>query len=211
MSIPPKVIQPTSKPRKRKNKVPPLTHTENILINQDAKSSVTTSTESTSHPLLATVMPKDEIEFVKPNAKSQNKSSPTLNKQTTTVTPSVPVKKLLTNIHQEIQKQEQPFTAVVASNRHKSGTTSSQQNKSIETTSSTTTVSTSLIEQQTPVQIQHEQLVQRPINRQRKEISDQSNGLNANSSSTKQATITNSVSPTKLVDLIKGYDRFKKT
>ena len=83
-----------------------------------------------------------------------------LNKQTATVASSVPVKKLPsipTNIHQEIQKQEQPFTVVVASNRHKSGTTtSSQQNKSIETTSSTTIVSTSLIEQQTPVQIQHE-------------------------------------------------------
>lgn len=204
----PKPIEIASKVRKRnKNKVPPTIPIEGILINKDEKSPVTTEAEPIPHPLLETIIPKDEVELAKEqHSKTKMKSSQTSNKKPIHTT-SAPVKNLAAsaiNIHQEIP--EQPFTTV-ASHKHKSGTPPSQQpTKSIDTPSSLNTSGTSLssssssIQQKAPVQIQHEQLAQR----QQKEASTQLNGLDTNPLSIKQSTIaTVSNQPMKLADLIK--------
>jgi len=188
------------------------------------------------HPKLAIIIPKDEVELAKQHqqqAKGQGKSIQTSNKQTASATPSTPVKKsisLSTNVDQGGQKQqqqqklvsqeqqEQPFTTVVG-NRHKAGTPPSQQqqqqqqNKSVgvpssatTTTTTTTTAPAPVTQQQAPVQVQHEQLVQRQSSRQQKESPTQINGFNTNPLPVKQpAVVTGAAAPqTKLADLVKA-------
>jgi hypothetical protein len=166
------------------------------------------------HPKLAFITPKDEVELAK--AKTQGKSTQASNKQPISP-PPVPLKKSIpspTNINQGGQKQqqqqivqeqqEQPFTTV-GGNRHKAATPpSQQQNKSVSITPSTTPVPAPSTPPQAPVQVQHEQLVQRqPPPRQQKETPTQLNGFNTNPLSVKQPPIP-AASPTKLADLVKA-------
>jgi hypothetical protein len=217
----PQVVETSSKVRKRhKNKPGPTTptrssdHIEGILINKDEKSPVTTRPQPMPHPKLAFITPKDEVELAK--AKTQGKSTQASNKQPISP-PPVPLKKSIpspTNINQGGQKQqqqqivqeqqEQPFTTV-GGNRHKAATPpSQQQNKSVSITPSTTPVPAPSTPPQAPVQIQHEQLVQRqPPPRQQKETPTQLNGFNTNPLSVKQPPIP-AASPTKLADLVKA-------
>jgi hypothetical protein len=184
------------------------------------------------HPKLAIITPKDEVELAKQHqqqTKAQGKSIQASNKQTTSA-PSAPVKKsisLSTTVDQGGQKQqqqqkllsqeqqEQPFTTV-GGNRHKIGAPPSQQqqqqqqNKSVNVTSSssttTATVPAPATQQQAPVQVQHEQLVQRQSSRQQKEVPTQLNGFNTNSLPVKQPAVVAAAaaSPTKLADLVKA-------
>ncbi len=240
--MPPQVTEPLSKARKRnRHKASPTTtppsstrsagHIEGILANKDEKSPVTTRPQPMSHPKLAIMTPKDEVELAKQHqhqAKAQGKSTQASNKQTPS-TPPAPVKKSIpspTNVDQGGQKQqqqqqqlqeqqEQPFTTVIG-NRHKTVTPPSQhqqqqqQNKSVNITPSNTTVPAPSTQQQVPVQVQHEQLAQRQPSRQQKEVPTQLNGFNTNPLPVKQPAVTTAAAaaaatpPKKLADLVKA-------
>ncbi|CAM4764507.1 unnamed protein product [Rotaria magnacalcarata] len=223
----PPTIQLSSKPRKRnKNKTSSSTHIEGILINKDEKSPVTSQAAHIAHPLLATTIPKDEVELAKQHVKGHMKSPQQSNKQVVQATPPAASAKKptssssTTNVNHDVQKQqqEQPFTTVV-NNRHKTVTPplqqqqqqQQQQNKLVNTssttttttvapiTTATTTVSAPVVQQAAPVPTQHEQLPQRPVPRQQ-EAPAQVNGLNTNPSTVKQSV---AAPLTKLADIVK--------
>ncbi len=221
------MVEASSKARKRRNKARPSTppsssgHIEGILANKNEKSPVTTRAQPIPHPILATTIPKDEVELAKQHqqqAKVQVKASQQPNKQTVPGPPAS-VKKPISpsaNVNQggpkqqqqqQEQQQEQPFTTVVGKG-HKTGTppVQQQQTKSVNTTVSTTTVPAPAAQQQaTPVQVQHEQLAPRQPPRQQRETPTQVNGFNTNSLPVKQPAVATALAPpTKLADLVKG-------
>ncbi|CAM4908353.1 unnamed protein product [Rotaria socialis] len=224
----PPTIQLSSKPRKRnKKKTSSPTHIEGILINKGEKSPVTSQAAHIAHPLLATTIPKDEVELAKQHGKGHMKSPQQSNKQVVQATPPAASAKKptasssSTNVNQDVQKQqqqqEQPFTTVV-NNRHKTVTPplqqqqqQQQQNKFVNTssattttvapitTTTTTTVSAPAVQQAAPVPAQHEQLPQRSTPRQQ-EAPARVNGLNTNLSTVKQPV---AAPLTKLADIVK--------
>lgn len=177
------------------------------------------------HPILATTIPKDEVELAKHHnhpGKPHTKSSQPPAKQTASAS-TVPIKKTTppsTNNTQGIQKQqqsqEQPFTTV-GGNRHKTATPSTQQNKPVNTTTSpTTNVSANVpvavtaaapipqVQQTTPVQVQQQPLSQR----QKTEKPSQLNGLNANQVPIKQSSAVVASLPTKIADIVKSNYKY---
>lgn len=150
--------------------------------------------------------------------KSQQQS----NKSATPAPVPTPVKKPApTNTNQGVQKQPQqqqqeaPFTTVV-NHRNKTVTPPAQQQKPVNassappssspsttttttTTIATNTVSNTTVQQAAPVQVQHEQLSQRPPRQQ--EVPIQTNGLNNNAAAIKKPTVS---TPMKIADIIKS-------
>ena len=196
-------------------------------MNKNEKSPVTSQAQPISHPKLAVMIPKDEVELARQHhaqAPTQAKSTQGSNKQTVPP-PSAPVPvRKPNNVNQGGVKQqqrsvqeEQPFTTV-GGNRHKAGTPpSQQQNKPANATATATSavvtapapLSQSQQQQAPPpaVQVQHEQLPPRQApSRQQKETPAQVNGFNANSQSVKQPMSANNppAPPTRLADLVKA-------
>ncbi|CAF3327086.1 unnamed protein product [Rotaria socialis] len=227
----PPTIQLSSKPRKRnKKKASSPTHIEGILINKGEKSPVTSQAAHIAHPLLATTIPKDEVELAKQHGKGHMKSPQQSNKQVVQATPPAASAKKptasssSTNVNQDVQKQqqqqEQPFTTVV-NNRHKTVTPplqqqqqqqQQQQNKFVNTSSATTTTVAPITTTTTTTTVSAPAVQQAaPVPAQHEQLPQRStprqqeaparvNGLNTNLSTVKQPV---AAPLTKLADIVK--------